>query len=117
MGRSEGGVASPDEIELSDADTVTGSERSEGVRRARLRRRLATLGLASPPVGYLALFFLIPVLLAAAYSVGALTLLPQDAYLSLQPWRDFLFGSIYMNVFWRSVRMALVVSIASVVLA
>lgn len=86
-------------------------------RRASSRGRLATLGLASAPVGYLALFFLIPVVLVAAYSVGALTLLPQDEYLSLQPWRDFLFGSIYMNVFWRSVWMALVVSIVSLIFA
>lgn len=68
-------------------------------------------------MGYIAVFFVIPVLLVAAYSVGVLTLLPQDAYLSLQPWRDFLVGSIYMSVFWRSVRMALVVSILSVLLA
>ena len=86
-------------------------------RRAGSRRRLATFGLASAPVGYLVLFFLIPVLMVAAYSVGMLTLLPQDDYLSLQPWRDLLFGSIYLDVFWRSVWMALVVSVVSVVLA
>ena len=86
-------------------------------RRAGSRRRLATLGLASAPVGYLALFFLIPVLMVAAYSVGLLTLLPQDDYLSLQPWRDLLFGSIYLGIFWRSVWMALVVSVVSVVVA
>jgi len=86
-------------------------------RRAGSRRRLATLGLVSAPVGYLALFFLIPVLMVAAYSVGMLTLLPQDDYLSLQPWRDLLFGSIYIGIFWRSVWMALVVSVVSVVLA
>ncbi|HEX9717990.1 MAG TPA: ABC transporter permease [Actinomycetota bacterium] len=86
-------------------------------RRGGSRRRLATLGLASAPVGYLALFFLIPVLMVAAYSVGMLTLLPQDDYLSLQPWRDLLFGSIYLGVFWRSVWMALVVSVVSVVVA
>jgi len=86
-------------------------------RRAGSRRRLATLGLVSAPVGYLALFFLIPVLMVAAYSVGMLTLLPQDDYLSLQPWRDLMFGSIYIGIFWRSVWMALVVSVVSVVVA
>jgi len=90
---------------------------SREARRAGSRRRLATLGLVSAPVGYLALFFLIPVLMVAAYSVGMLTLLPQDDYLSLQPWRDLLFGSIYIGIFWRSVWMALVVSVVSVVLA
>lgn len=86
-------------------------------RRAGSRRRLATLALASAPVGYLALFFLIPVLMVAAYSVGMLTLLPQDDYLSLQSWREFLFGSIYLDIFWRSVWMALVVSVVSVAVA
>ena len=98
-------------------DSVIDAAASGEARRARSRRRLATLGLASAPVGYLALFFLIPVLMVAAYSVGMLTLLPQDDYLSLQPWRDLLFGSIYLGIFWRSVWMALVVSVLSVVLA
>jgi spermidine/putrescine transport system permease protein len=113
VGRGEGG--------LIEAPTVTGVEDppevSEDVRRARRRARLTSLGLASSPMGYLLLFFLIPVILAACYSVGALTLLPQDHYLSLQPWRDFLFGSIYLGVFWRSVQMALIVSVGSVLLA
>ncbi len=89
----------------------------EGGRRSRYRRGLATLGLASPSVGYLVLFFLIPVVTVAAYSVGFITLTNRDAYLSVQPWRDFLFGSIYLRVFWRSVTMALVVAVISVVLA
>jgi spermidine/putrescine transport system permease protein len=86
-------------------------------QRARYQRALGTLGLLSPSVGYLVLFFLIPVVTVAAYSVGLLTLTTRDAYLSVQPWRDFLFGSIYLGVFWRSVEMALVVSVVSVVLA
>lgn len=86
-------------------------------RRAGRRHALETLGLVSSPLGYLVLFFLIPVVTVAAYSVGALTLTSNDAYLSVQPWRDFLFGSIYLGVFWRSVEMALVVSVISVVLA
>jgi spermidine/putrescine transport system permease protein len=84
---------------------------------ARSQRALGTLGLVSPSVGYLVLFFLIPVVTVAAYSVGLLTLTTRDAYLSVQPWRDFLFGSIYLGVFWRSVEMALVVSVISVVVA
>jgi spermidine/putrescine transport system permease protein len=86
-------------------------------RGTRHQRALGTLALVSPSVGYLVLFFLIPVLTVAAYSVGLLTLTSRDAYLSVQPWRDFLFGSIYLGVFWRSVEMALVVSVISVVLA
>lgn len=111
MGRGQGGVTAVDAAALTEARA------SEGARTARARKRFATLGLASGPVGYLGLFFLVPVLLVAAYSVGALTLLPKDEYLSLQPWRDFLIGSIYLEVFWRSVQMALVVSVGSVLLA
>jgi spermidine/putrescine transport system permease protein len=110
VGRGEGGVTAAEPITAVDAGL-------EAIRRPRLRARLATLGLASGPVGYLGLFFVIPVVLVGAYSVGALTLLPRDDYLSLQPWRDFLFGSIYLGVFWRSVQMALVVSIGAVILA
>ena len=89
----------------------------EAGRRAKKQRGLATFGLALPSFGYLVLFFLIPVVTVVAYSVGLITLTPRDDYLSVQPWRDFLFGSIYMRVFWRSVVMALTVSVISVVLA
>lgn len=100
-----------------EIDASVDAAASSATRRARSQRRLGTLGLVSAPVGYLALFFLIPVITVGAYSVGLITLTPRDAYLSVQPWRDFLFGSIYLGVFWRSVVMALVVSIISVVLA
>ncbi|HKZ76125.1 MAG TPA: hypothetical protein VJ259_05620, partial [Actinomycetota bacterium] len=59
-------------------DPAIDAAASGEARRASSRRRLATLGLAAAPVGFLALFFLIPVLMVAAYSVGMLTLLPQD---------------------------------------
>ena len=55
--------------------------------------------------------------MVALYSVGLLTLLPQDHYLSLQAWDDFLFHSIYLGVFWKSVRISLLVSVTSVLLA
>jgi spermidine/putrescine transport system permease protein len=86
-------------------------------RRTRLRRGLGALGLASPSIGYLALFFLVPVLTVAGYSVGLLTLTIRDHFLSLESWREFLFHSIYLGVFWRSVEMALVVSVIAIVLA
>jgi spermidine/putrescine transport system permease protein len=84
---------------------------------ARRRRGFRTLGLISGPLGYVALFFLIPVGLAGAYSVGALTLLPQDAYLSFRPWTDFFSSHVYLGLFWKSIRMALIVSVSSVLLA
>lgn len=83
----------------------------------RGRRRLYSLGLVSGPLGYLALFFLVPVVLVGAYSVGVLTLLPQDLYLSFRPWTDFLSSDVYMGLFWKSVRMSLIVSVSAVVMA
>lgn len=83
----------------------------------RRRRDRSTLGLISGPLGYLILFFVVPVVLVGAYSVGALTLLPQDHYLSLRPWIDLLQSDVYLGLFWKSVRMSLIVSAASLVMA
>lgn len=91
------------------------------------RRRRGTaavnLGLLSAPVLWLLLFFLVPVVLVALYSVGVLTLISYDQYLSLQPWRDFLHSSIYLGsplgrgLFWKSMKMSLGVSITCVLLS
>jgi len=94
-------------------------------RKGRLRRGNAkvNLGLLSVPVLWLVVFFLIPVVLVGLYSVGVLTLISYDQYLSLQPWRDFLGSSIYLGsplgrgLFWKSMKMSLGVSITCVFLA
>jgi spermidine/putrescine transport system permease protein len=86
-----------------------------GVRRQRGDARKAA-ALLSLPLAGLVLFFLVPVLLVAAHSVGALTLLPSDRFLSLERWRDF-FGSIYLGTFLKSMRVSLTVSVVCVVLA
>jgi spermidine/putrescine transport system permease protein len=83
----------------------------------RWRVRLATAGLLALPVGWLALFFLVPVAIVAGYSVGLLTLFPGDQLLTLASWRSFLRGSVYLSLFWKSVRMSLVVSGVVVLLA
>ncbi len=101
-----------------------GAEPATGVEPRRRRRRLgSTAGLLSVPVSYLVVFFLVPVVLVALYSVGLLTLLRDDLYLSLQPWRDFLGSDVYLGtplsngLFWRSVKMSLGVSITCVILS
>ncbi len=77
-----------------------------------------TLGLLSGPLLWLLLFFLIPLLVVAAYSIGALSLYPTDAGVSLYDWQRFLSGgSVYMGLFWKSVRLSLTVSVIVVVLA
>jgi spermidine/putrescine transport system permease protein len=82
------------------------------------RSWLGTLGLLSGPLLWLVLFFLIPLLVVAAYSIGALSLYPTDAGVSFYDWHRFLSGgSVYMGLFWKSVRLSLTVSIIVVILA
>jgi spermidine/putrescine transport system permease protein len=81
--------------------------------------RRATAGLLATPLLWLTLFFLIPVLFIAAYSIGAIHVLPTDPKaISLEDWHRFLVGdSIYLGLFWKSVRVSLIVSITVVLLA
>jgi spermidine/putrescine transport system permease protein len=93
----------------------------------RKRRRRGTakvnLGLVSVPLLWIVLFFLVPVVLVALYSVGVLTLISYDEYLSLGPWKYFLHSSTYLGgplgrgLFWKSMKMSLGVSLTCVVLA
>jgi spermidine/putrescine transport system permease protein len=78
-----------------------------------------TAGLISGPLVWLFLFFLIPVGFIAAYSVGAVHILPTDAgTISFGDWKRFLVGdSIYLGLFWKSVRVSLFVSVVVVLLA
>ncbi len=79
----------------------------------------STTGLLSGPLLWLFLFFIVPVCLIAAYSVGALHLLPTDTgAVTLESWKKFLTGdSVYLSLFWKSVRVSLTVSIVVVLLA
>jgi spermidine/putrescine transport system permease protein len=100
------------------AETAPGDEGATRNDTSPARTWPGTLGLLSAPVLWLALFFLIPLLVVAAYSVGALSLFPTDVGANLHDWSRFLRGeSVYMSLFWKSIRMALTVSIVVVVLA
>ena len=65
------------------------------------------------------MFFVIPVGFVAAYSVGAVELFPTDTgVVSLSSWQRLLTGgSVYMGLFWKSIRMSLTVSAVVVLLA
>jgi spermidine/putrescine transport system permease protein len=78
-----------------------------------------TAGLLSAPLLWLLLFFVAPVVYVAVYSVGGIKLFPTDTgVISLDYWRHFLGGgSIYLGLFWKSVRMSLTVSVVVVLLA
>ena len=62
---------------------------------------------------------MVPVGFIAAYSVGALSIFPTDpGVLSLEDWRRFLGGgSIYLGLFWKSIRISLTVSVVVVAFA
>jgi spermidine/putrescine transport system permease protein len=115
VARGEGGG-------LSAARGVEGAERgssSPSTDASRdARSRFATLGLLAPPLLWLAIFFLVPLAVVAAYSVNALSLFPGDAGISFHDWSRFLRGeSVYLSLFWKSIRMSLTVSVIVVVLA
>jgi spermidine/putrescine transport system permease protein len=105
--------------------TPSALELSTPPRKRRRRRGTAkvSLGLVSVPLLWLVLFFLIPVVLVALYSVGVLTLISYDKYLSLELWRYFLHNPTYLGgplsrgLFWKSMKMSLGVSVTCVLLA
>jgi spermidine/putrescine transport system permease protein len=91
---------------------------SERVRpRKRLRPDLTTPGLLGLPLAWLAVFFVVPIGIVTAYSFDALSLYPGAHPITLQAWHDFLHSSIYLRLFWKSVKMSLIVSAIIVVLA
>ena len=81
------------------------------------RRGLVTGALLAPPVPWLGVFFLLPVAFIFLYSINVFAFIPGTQSFSLDVWRDFLDGSVYLDVFWRSVKMSAIVSVVAVVLA
>lgn len=94
-------------------------EAAASAKHWRRRERGVTAALLSAPMLWLVLFFVAPVLYVASYSLGAIKLFPTDAgVISLDDWSRFLGGgSIYLGLFWKSVRMSLTVSVVVVLLA
>src|SRR5256885_12343601 len=91
---------------------------SAPVPRRRFRRPdLSTPSLLGLPLAWLAVFFLVPIGIVAAYSFDVYSLDPGPHSFTLTAWRDFLHSSVYLRLFWKSVRMSLTVSAIVVVLA
>jgi spermidine/putrescine transport system permease protein len=86
-------------------------------RRRRLRLDLTTPTLLGLPVAWLVVFFLVPIAIVAAYSFDVYSLLPGKHGFTLDAWREFLHSSVYLKLFWKSVKMSLIVSAIIVVLA
>jgi spermidine/putrescine transport system permease protein len=78
---------------------------------------LTTPTLLGLPLAWLVVFFLAPIAIVAAYSLDVYSLDPGPHGLTLSAWHDFLHSSIYLRLFWKSVKMSLAVSAIVVVLA
>ena len=83
---------------------------SEGRLIRRRRAGLATPALLGLPLGWLAIFFVVPIGIVAAYSVDALSIVPGSHALSLSGWHDLFHDPVYLRLFWKSTEMSLVVS-------
>lgn len=94
-------------------------EIDDPAKRWRRRDRAVTGGLLSGPLLWLLLFFVAPVVYVGVYSVGGVKLFPADTgVLSLGDWRSFLGGeSVYMTLFWKSIRISFTVSVIVVLLS
>ena len=97
--------------------TEAGAEPAHVRRRRRLRIDLTTPTLLGLPVGWLVVFFLVPIAIVACYSVDVYSINPGKHSFTLAAWHDFVHSSVYLGLFWKSVKMALIVSGIIVLLA
>lgn len=84
---------------------------------SRRHTGLVTTGLLSLPVLWLAVFFLVPVVLIFLYSVNVFAFFPGTQGFTLDAWKNFLDGSPFLDLFWKSIRMSLIISVVAVVAA
>jgi spermidine/putrescine transport system permease protein len=99
------------------AEAEAGVPTPRAPRRRRLRFDLTTPTLLGLPLAWLVVFFLVPIGIVAAYSVDALSIDPGKHPLTLVGWHDFLHSGVYLKLFWKSVKMSLIVSGLIVLLA
>jgi spermidine/putrescine transport system permease protein len=83
----------------------------------RLRSAFATTTLLGFPVAWLVVFFVVPIAIVALYSFDVYTLFPGQHGFTLAAWRGFFHSSVYLGLFWKSVKMSLIVSVVVVLLA
>jgi spermidine/putrescine transport system permease protein len=85
--------------------------------RRRLRLDPTTPSLLGLPLGWLGVFFVLPIAIVAAYSFDVYSLNPGPHGFTLGAWRSFVHDPVYLKLFWKSVKMSLTVSAIIVVLA
>jgi spermidine/putrescine transport system permease protein len=83
----------------------------------RLRPFFETAGLLAPPLAWLAVFFLVPIGIVAAYSFDVYSFDPGPHGFTTTAWHEFFRSAVYLRLFWKSVRMSLTVSAIIVLLA
>jgi spermidine/putrescine transport system permease protein len=86
-------------------------------RAGRPHAGLVTVGLLALPIAWLAVFFLVPVVLIFLYSVNVFAFFPGTQGFTFDAWKNFLDGSPFLDLFWKSIRMSLIVSVVAVVAA
>ena len=69
------------------------------------------------PLAWLVVFFAVPIVIVGAYSFDVYALFPGPHGFTLAGWRGFFHDPVYLKLFWKSVQMSLIVSVAIVVLA
>jgi ABC-type spermidine/putrescine transport system permease subunit I len=67
---------------------------------------LTTPALLSPPLAWLAVFFLLPVALVAGYSLAVWSIDPGSHPITLAGWHDFFHTPVYLKLFWKSVKLS-----------
>src|SRR2546430_5832197 len=98
------------------ASTEAGA--SAPVPRRRFRRPdLTTPTLLGLPLGWLIVFFVVPIGIVAAYSFDVYSIDMGPHGFTLTAWHDFLHSAVYLKLFWKSVKMSLTVSALVVLLA
>src|SRR5258705_3382768 len=83
----------------------------------RKRPDATTPALLGLPISWLVVFFLLPVGIVAAYSLDVFSLYPEAHPITLRGWHDFLHSAVYLKLFWKSVKLSLIVSAIVVALA
>src|SRR5467141_3874075 len=86
-------------------------------RRGRVRLDLTTPTLLGLPVAWLVVFFIVPIAIVAAYSFDVYSLFPGKHGFTLAAWREFAHSPVYLMLFWKSVKMSLIVSTFVVIVA
>jgi spermidine/putrescine transport system permease protein len=85
--------------------------------RRRKRLDLATPALLGLPVAWLVAFFVVPIAIVALYSFDVYSLFPGAHGFTLAAWKEFLHSSTYLGLFWKSVKLSLIMSAVVVGLA